>query len=72
MSGLFLFRNPPEAFLTSRGMLPWDKSRQAAKSRPRLKLAMSGANASTASAVSGPTPGMICSRRTVRFLSPAS
>ena len=36
---------------------------QAAKSRPHLNCAMSGAKASTASAVRGPTPGMVCRQR---------
>ena len=38
---------------------------QAAKSRPRGKTAIGGANVSTAIAVIGPTPGMVCRRRTV-------
>lgn len=36
---------------------------QAEKSRPRLKQSMDGAKASIASAVNGPTPGIVCSRR---------
>ena len=38
---------------------------QAAKARPDLNCAMSEANASIASAVRGPTPGIVCSRRAV-------
>lgn len=38
---------------------------RAAKSRPQRKCAMLGANASTASAISGPMPGIVCCRRTV-------
>lgn len=38
---------------------------QAAKSRPRRKLSMGGANASTANALIGPTPGIVCKRRAV-------
>jgi len=36
---------------------------QAAKSLPHLNCAMSGAKAPTASAVKGPAPGIVCSRR---------
>jgi len=36
---------------------------QAAKSRPHRKFPIGGAKASTASAVNGPTPGMVCKRR---------
>lgn len=38
---------------------------QAAKSRPLRKVDISGAKASIASAVSGPTPGIVCNRRDV-------
>ena len=38
---------------------------QAAKSRPRRKLSMGGANASTAIALIGPMPGIVCKRRAV-------
>lgn len=38
---------------------------QAAKSRPRRKLSMGGANASTANALIGPMPGIVCKRRAV-------
>ena len=48
---------PPEE--CSRGTNP----NHAAKSRPVVNCAMSGPNASTATAVSGPTPGMVCRRR---------
>ena len=37
---------------------------QAAKSRPLLKAFAGGANAATAVAVTGPTPGMVVRRRT--------
>ena len=37
----------------------------AAKSRPRLNVPIGGAKASIASAMSGPTPGIVCSRRAV-------
>src|SRR5215813_10686192 len=37
---------------------------QAAKSRPLLKALVGGANAANAVAVTGPTPGMVVSRRT--------
>ena len=36
---------------------------QAAKSRPHLKLPIGGAKASIASAVTGPTPGIVCNCR---------
>ena len=36
---------------------------QAAKSRPRLKVVIGGANASTAIAVIGPIPGIVWRRR---------
>ena len=35
---------------------------QAAKSRPRLKVAIGGAKASIAIAVIGPMPGIVCKR----------
>ena len=41
---------------------------QAAKSRPLLKCSIGGAKASTARAVSGPTPGIVCNRRAVSLL----
>jgi hypothetical protein len=41
----------------------------AEKSRPRRKVAMSGAKDSTASAVSGPTPGIVCKRRAASLFS---
>ena len=40
---------------------------QAAKSRPRLKVSAGGASAARATAVTGPTPGMVISRRAVSF-----
>ena len=67
--GLAGFRHP-----TSRSLPPDECWRgtspsHAEKSRPRRKFAMSGAKASTASAVSGPTPGIVCKRRAVSLLS---
>jgi len=46
-------------------MLPGDKSKPGGEVSPRLKLCIAGANASTASAVSGPTPGIVCNHRAV-------
>ena len=41
------------------------KPNHAAKSRPRRKLSIGGAKASTANALTGPTPGIVCNRRAV-------
>jgi len=53
---------------SGRGLLTeenWRGTRpsQAAKSRPRQKFSISGAKASTAREVNGPTPGIVCKRR---------
>src|SRR3546814_3853711 len=41
------------------------RPRQGEQSRPHLKRSIGGAKASTARAVNGPTPGMVCKRRAV-------
>lgn len=57
---------PPEEFW--RGTRP----SHAAKPRPQRKLPIGGANASTARAVSGPIPGMVCSRRAASVMAVSS
>ena len=58
-------RDLAEKRLAARRMLPGTSPSQAAKSRPRRKTAIGGANVSIAIAVIGPTPGMVCRRRIV-------
>jgi hypothetical protein len=63
--GLAGLRDPAEPFLAAGGSLAGARPSQAAKSRPRRNCSISGAKASTASAVIGPTPGIVCRRRAV-------
>lgn len=65
------FENRPKRSLPPGECRRGKRLAQAAESRPRLKLAMSGANASTATAVSGSTTGVSAAAAVFRFLAPA-
>lgn len=64
-AGLPIFDMPPSTCLPPLEFCFGTSPSQAAKSRPRLNVAIAGANASMAVAVTGPMPGMVISRDVV-------